>query len=186
MVRGDRPDQTDQPGSCRVGTLSVLPPADCPSPAPQAKTNNPALMMVFRIETSRAQCSFSKAWGKSADSLTVDGRFEPRHLTDLDVHITRLTHPAWSGLGQIADISNSGVRIKAPFELAAGDVVQLEVADSNLYGFVVHASLEGTAFRAGIEIQRVLMGGSDLSRVLHLALRRVLPGVPGVVTSLSA
>jgi hypothetical protein len=111
----------------------------------------------------------------------VERRFDHRHLTDLDAHITRLTHPAWSGLGEVSDISSSGLCVRAPFELAAGDVVQLEIADSNLFGIVAHASPEGTAFRAGIEIQRVLIGGTDLSRVLHLALRRVLPSVPGVL-----
>lgn len=117
----------------------------------------------------------------------MERRFDHRHLTELDVHVTRLTHPAWSAHGQISDLSNSGLSLTAPFELAAGDVVHLEIEDSNLFGVVVHASVEGARFRAGIEIQRVLIGGSDLSRVLHLALRRVLPGVPGVLTgSLSA
>jgi hypothetical protein len=100
----------------------------------------------------------------------------------MDAHVTRLTHPAWSGLGEVTDISKSGVCVRVPFELAAGDIVQLEIADSNLFGFVAHASPEGNRFRAGIEVQRVLIGGSDLSRVLHLALRRVLPSVPGVLT----
>jgi hypothetical protein len=117
----------------------------------------------------------------------VDRRFDPRYVTDLDVHVTKLTHPAWSGHGQIADISHSGICVTAPFELAAGDVVHLEIDDSNLFGFVVHASAEGAGFRAGIEIQRVLLGGSDLSRVLTQTLRQVLPGVPGVLAgSLSA
>jgi hypothetical protein len=124
--------------------------------------------------------------GGSADKLLVERRFEHRLPIDLDVRVTRLTMPARSGDGQLADISNSGISLRAPFELAAGDVVQLEIADSTLFGFVVHASPEGTVCRVGIEIQRVLMGGSDLSRVLHLALRRVLPAVPGVLASLGA
>jgi hypothetical protein len=120
---------------------------------------------------------------KAADSLTVERRLDHRRVIDMDVYVTRLTHPTWSGNGQVADISNTGVCIKAPFELAAGDIVRLEVADSNLFGFVVHASREGDAFRAGIEIQRVLIGGTDLSKVLQMALRQALPGVPGVFVS---
>jgi hypothetical protein len=111
----------------------------------------------------------------------VERRLDHRHVIDMDVHVTRLTCPALSGHGHVVDISNSGVCIKAPFELAAGDIVRLEMADSNLFGFVVHASPEGDAFRAGIEIQRVLIGGTDLSRVLQMALRQALPGVPGVL-----
>ena len=113
----------------------------------------------------------------------MERRFDSRFLCDLDVRVTRLTHPARSGHGQLANISNSGVCVKAPFELAEGDIVQLEIADSNLFGFVVHASLEGTTFRVGIEVQRVLIGGSDLARVLQVALLRALPTVPGVPTS---
>jgi len=112
----------------------------------------------------------------------VERRSDPRFLTDLDVRVTRLTHPARSGHGQLTNISNSGVCVEAPFELAEGDIVQLQIADSNLFGFVVHARLEGTAFRVGIEVQRVLIGGTDLSKVLHLALRRSLPSVAGVLT----
>ena len=108
---------------------------------------------------------------------------DQRHVIDMEVYVTRLTHPAWSGHGHVADISNSGVCIKTPFELAAGDIVRLEMADSNLFGFVVHASPEGDAFRAGIEIQRVLIGGTDLSRILQTALRQALPDVPGVLVS---
>lgn len=101
----------------------------------------------------------------------------------MDVYVTRLTHPTWSGHGHVADISNSGVCITTPFELAAGDIVRLEMADSNLFGFVAHAAREGDGFRAGIEIQRVLIGGTDLSRVLQTALRQALPDVPGVLVS---
>lgn len=111
----------------------------------------------------------------------MERRFEHRQPAEMDVRVTRLTHPALTGPGQLSDISKSGVCVKAPFELASGDIVQLEIADSTLFGFVVHASLEGTASRAGIEIQRVLIGASDLSRVLHLALRQSLPEVPGVL-----
>jgi hypothetical protein len=111
----------------------------------------------------------------------VDRRFEERHLTDMDVCVTRLTQPARSGHGKIADISNSGVCVTVPFELADGDIVQLEIDGSNLFGFVAHVSPEGTTYRVGIEVQRVLIGGSDLSRVLRLALQRALPGVPGVL-----
>jgi hypothetical protein len=71
--------------------------------------------------------------------------------------------------------------VTVPFQVAAGDIVQIDVEDSTLFGFVVHASVDGTGYRAGIELQRVLMGGSDLSRILHLALRRSLPELPGVL-----
>ncbi len=115
----------------------------------------------------------------------MERRLDPRYMIDMEVYVTRLTHPSWSGHGRVADISNTGVCIKTPFELAAGDILRLEMADSNLFGFVVHASREDATFRAGIEIQRVLIGGTDLSKILQMALRQALPDVPGVLVGSS-
>jgi hypothetical protein len=53
-----------------------------------------------------------------------------------------------------------------------------------LFGFVMHSTREGGSFRAGIELQRVLIGGSDLSKVLCSALQQVMPALPGVAASL--
>lgn len=110
----------------------------------------------------------------------MDHRFSPG-LSAVEVRVTNLSNPWDTGLGRMTDISESGMGVAAPFALAAGDIVQIDVDDSRLFGFVVHASLERNEYRAGIELQRVLIGGSDLSRVLHLALRRALPELPGVL-----
>jgi hypothetical protein len=116
----------------------------------------------------------------------MDRRFEERHAIDggvppMHVRVTDLAKPERTGSGQMNDISESGMSVTVPFQLAAGDIVQIDVADSRLFGFVTHARPDGPACRAGIELQRVLMGGSDVSRVLHLALRRALPELPGVL-----
>jgi hypothetical protein len=84
----------------------------------------------------------------------------------------------------MTDLSNSGMSVLVPIELAAGDIVQLQIEDSTLFGFVMHASREGGSSRAGIELQRVLIGGSDLAKVLCGALRQVMPALPGVAASL--
>lgn len=123
-----------------------------------------------------------------ADKSFVERRFDHRYLiglglAEVSVRITDLARPDRAADGQMTDISESGMGLTVPFELAAGDIVQLELEDSRLYGIVVHAS-QGTApYRAGVELQRVLIGGSDLSRVLHRTLRQVLPDLPGVVAS---
>jgi hypothetical protein len=118
----------------------------------------------------------------------VDRRYDHRYLTGvglaaLRVRVTNLAKPAQTGDGRMTDISESGMGVAVPFALAAGDIVQLDVDDSRLFGFVVHSSCEEDEYRAGIELQRVLIGASDLSRVLHLALRRALPDLPGVLAS---
>jgi PilZ domain len=111
----------------------------------------------------------------------VDRRNNYRHLTGIGVRVTDLSKPERSGHGCMNDISETGIGVTVPFALVAGDIVQLDIDDSTLFGHVVHASREGAAFRAGIELQRVLVGGGDISKVLHIALREMVPDVPGVL-----
>lgn len=123
---------------------------------------------------------------KSADKSQVEQRFDHRYLIGaglaaLRVRVTNLAKPAQTGDGRMLDISESGMGVAVPFALAAGDIVQLDVDDSRLFGFVVHSNCEEDEYRAGIELQRVLIGASDPSRVLHLVLRRALPELPGVL-----
>jgi hypothetical protein len=116
----------------------------------------------------------------------VERRFDHRYLTGvgltaIHVRVTNLGMPAQTGNGRMTDISESGMGIVIPFALSPGDVVQLDVEDSRLFGFVVHVGLEENRnhYRAGIELQRVLIGSSDLSRVLNLALKQALPELAG-------
>lgn len=116
----------------------------------------------------------------------MDRRFDHRYLTGLGlaaipVRVTDLAKPERAGEGRMTDISQSGMGVTVSFELAAGDVVQLDVEDSRLFGFVAHAIWEGSQCRAGVELQRVLIGGSNLSGVLCHALRQISPQLPGVV-----
>ena len=110
----------------------------------------------------------------------MDRRYDPRYFSEIDVRVTDLANPERAGGARMTDISESGMGVTAPFELAEGDIVQLDVEDSTLFGIVVHAGRDDSGWRAGIEIQRVLMGGSDASRVLQVALRQMLPHIPGV------
>ena len=113
----------------------------------------------------------------------MERRYDPRYFAEIGVRVTDLSRPERAGEGRMTDISESGMGVTAPFELEAGDIVQLDVEDSALFGIVVHARHDGSTWRAGVEIQRVLIGGSDASRVLRIALRQTLPHVPGVLVN---
>jgi PilZ domain len=113
----------------------------------------------------------------------VDRRFDHRYFTDAEIAVTTLSDPGRYAHGRMTDLSNNGMAVLVPLELAEGDIVQLQIGDSTLFGFVVHSAREGDSFRAGIELQRVLIGGSDLSKVLYGALRQVMPELPGVAVS---
>jgi hypothetical protein len=105
----------------------------------------------------------------------MDRRFDNRYPSDSIVQITTLPAPGSTCTGKLIDISSSGVALSAPIELPAGSAVQLEVADSFMFGFVVYCAPESSDFRMGIEVQRVLLGGSDLSRLLQSALIDAMP-----------
>jgi hypothetical protein len=110
----------------------------------------------------------------------VDRRLDHRYFTDAEICITTLSDPGRFGHGRMTDLSKNGMSVLVPLELEAGDIVQLQIGDSTLFGFVMHSTREGASFRAGIELQRVLIGGSEVSKVLCGALRQVMPALPGV------
>jgi len=105
----------------------------------------------------------------------MDRRYEDRYPSDSIVQITTLPAPGTRYTGKLVNISTSGVAIATSVELVAGTAVQVEAADSFMFGFVVHSSQDGGEFRMGIEVQRVLLGGSDLSRLLQSALLDAMP-----------
>jgi hypothetical protein len=50
---------------------------------------------------------------------------------------------------------------------------------SVLYGQVAYCLPDDTAFRTGIEVYRVLLGGTDLSDILRAVLRQEMPTLEG-------
>ena len=63
----------------------------------------------------------------------------------------------------LADISEAGVCLILPCELWPEEMVKLKTADSTLFGHVVYSTWKRNAFRTGVEVERVLLGGTDLA-----------------------
>jgi len=114
--------------------------------------------------------------GRSSDQ--VDRRLHNRALADLDVQVTRLKKQEQRVRGRIEDVSDTGVCIILPCELHPDEMVKLEAADSTLYGYVVHSAWTRNAYRTGVEVERVLLGGTDLAQLLRSVLEATLPEVP--------
>lgn len=70
-----------------------------------------------------------------------------------------------------------------PLELGPGDIVRLDVTDTVLFGFVTYSRPDETShaslkpWRTGIEIQKVLLGDSDLATLLRTVLEEQMPHV---------
>jgi hypothetical protein len=110
----------------------------------------------------------------------MDRRPEERYPTNLAAIVTDIASPDRVASAQILNVSQSGICATLSMRLAAGTTVKVQIEDSRLFGHVIYCDDE-PAFRTGIEIVRVLIGESDLSRLVNAILAETMPGTPGVV-----
>ena len=107
----------------------------------------------------------------------VDRRLHNRAFADLDVEVTRLKKREQTVAGRLEDISGTGVCLILPCELLPNELVGLKAADSTLFGHVVYSAWKRNAFRTGVEVEQVLLGGTDLADLLRSVLQETLPGL---------
>ena len=100
-----------------------------------------------------------------------DERFKLRFETRVTVLDDQRRSACGSGFGYI----QLRHQRDSPFRLEAGDMVELELADSTLYGNVVYSNPNDSSFRTGIEASRVLLGSTSLSSILQRILLEALP-----------
>ena|ERR1700680_794475 len=110
----------------------------------------------------------------------MDRRFHERHAASFRGTVVPLAEKDQSVSGPVVDISKTGICLILPLQLASGDIVRIKIDDSQLFGHIAYATPEGSLFRTGIEVQRVLLGGTDLSHVLKRVLLATMPATPGV------
>ncbi len=110
----------------------------------------------------------------------MERRAYERFKVQFDVRVTLLAEQAHSAVGLLADISSSGISVMLPFQLTAGDLLEVELADSTLYGHVVYCHPDGSSFRTGIEASRVMLGSTQLAGILQRILMEALPMIPGL------
>jgi hypothetical protein len=116
----------------------------------------------------------------------VDERLDARYPASFDVLFTGLTDPSRACRGRMSDISKSGLSVLLPLHFAPGALVKLDFADSTLFCYVAHSNPFEGAFRTGIEVERVLLGTTDLASLLHSILKHEMPQVPGVTAAAAA
>ena len=135
----------------------------------------------------------------------MDKRHSYRQSVAFQVRVTAMANPGTTVLGETLDMSDSGIGVCLPLQLAPGSLVQLEIADSVLYGFVANtrewapmsepsfarnkswidesessaaaAPSSGRFFRTGIEVVEVLIGTSGLSRLLKANFEEKMPSL---------
>ena len=105
----------------------------------------------------------------------MDRRLHNRALADLDVQVVRFRKQDQFVSGRLEDISESGLCVILPCELVQDELVRLEAADCTLFGHVVYCTWQRNAFRTGIEVERVLLGNTDLAKLLRTTLQDTMP-----------
>jgi hypothetical protein len=110
----------------------------------------------------------------------MDRRLDERTETNLAVTVTDIAAPDRVTSGQIVNVSQSGVCANLSLRLAPGATVKVQIGDCSLFGHVTYCD-EEQSFRTGIEIVRVLIGSSNLSRLVNSILAENMPATPGVV-----
>ncbi len=133
----------------------------------------------------------------------LDRRLYERAPVAFQVRVICVTNPEMSASGEATDISKSGIGITLPLQFAAGSLVQLEIADSSLCGFITYSrkwtapsdtpfarnkvwvggpesseygAPPGTAvYQTGIEVVEALIGVSGLSQLLQITLEHAMP-----------
>ena len=105
----------------------------------------------------------------------MDRRLHNRALADLDVEVIRFRKQDQFVSGRVEDVSESGVCLILPCELVQDELVRLEAADCTMYGHVIYSTWQRNAFRTGVEVERVLLGNTDLAELLRKTLEDTMP-----------
>jgi hypothetical protein len=95
----------------------------------------------------------------------MDRRFNERISTDLPIRLIRLEDSSeW--LGQLQDISDSGICSLFAVPFAPGAVVKLEILGLTLYGHIVYSDLWDDSFRTGIFVEPALLDSSNITELV--------------------
>jgi len=100
--------------------------------------------------------------------------------------MTDTDHPDDTATGWVTEVSQSGIRARMPKLVDPGAIVKMEIADCAFFGQVVHCHEDAGAYEIGIEIVRVLIGASDLARLVNAVHTESMPSTPGVVVPKTA
>jgi hypothetical protein len=86
--------------------------------------------------------------------------------TDLPVRLTQLDDDVES-VGQLQDVSDSGICSLFDEPLTPGAMVKLEVLGLTLYGHIVYSNPEDDAFRTGIFVEPAVLDSSNITDLLR-------------------
>src|SRR5205085_1596622 len=118
---------------------------------------------AYFIAVSRGKLYDTQALVKALDEQRLAG-------AGLDVTnpepLTNFSEPETTQSVYVEDVSEGGVRLAMAKQLECGALVRLQIADSTLYCEVRYCRRGGAAYTTGLLVERVLVGGSDLGKLI--------------------
>jgi hypothetical protein len=96
----------------------------------------------------------------------MDRRFHQRFTTDLPVRVIQLDTES-ELIGQLEDISESGISSLMDAPLEPGAIVKMEILGLTLYGHIVYSNPEDGAYRTGVFIEPALLDSSNLTDLVQ-------------------
>ena len=112
---------------------------------------------------------------RTADKTGMDRRLDERYQLNMDVTVADMAAPGKTACGRIVNASQSGVCAHLSESFAPGAVVKVQLGDCSLFGHVTYCNEAEQTFRTGIEIIQVLIGESDLSRLVKAIVAEAMP-----------
>ena len=100
----------------------------------------------------------------------MNQRLYERFQIQLDAKVMDITNEGQSDGGRLVDVSRGGMCVELAHPVELGNVVRVDCSEGSFFGQVMHATRNGSGFRIGIDVFNVLLGRSDLSRLIERAL----------------
>jgi hypothetical protein len=103
-------------------------------------------------------------------NTTVERRQDPRFPAELSGTLTTFGESEMRLPVYVEDVSEGGARVALTQALEPGTFVRVEVVDSTLFCQVRYCQRRGSAYAAGLLVERVLLGNSHLGQLIERLL----------------